>query len=202
MVAQIDLRSLAAGDAQRRTWHFGRVPEATAEDVEIPQGRAFHCRLWLTGLLFKLVPPFVLNRQRILALRICGVSIGRSTNFWGIPTLIGPGKIASRLRIGSLCGFNFGCLFELSAPVTIGNRVSVGHDVRFLTQEPARPEGVGRAAPIVVGDGAWIGARCTILAGVTIGAGVVVGAGVTVAKDVPPQTLVTGSQTVSLARWR
>ena len=188
------------------TCHFALVPHAheaaTAETVPIPTGRAFHCRLWLTDLLFALVPPYVLNRLRVSALQACGVSIGRGTNFWGNPTLIGPGNIAARLRIGRLCGFNFGCFFDLAAPVTIGNHVSVGHDVRFLTSEAARQEGMGRAAPIAVGDGAWIGARCTILAGVTIGPGAVIGAGVTVAKDIPPQTLVTGSQTVSLARWR
>jgi acetyltransferase-like isoleucine patch superfamily enzyme len=112
--------------------------------------------------------------------------------------LQGPGAIGSRLRVGGLCGFNVGCLFDLSAPVTIGDHVAVGHQVRFLTSEG--PDAAG--APISVGDGAWLGARCTILGGVTIGPGAVVGAGVTVVKDIPAQTLVTGAQTVSLARWR
>ena len=137
--------------------------------------------------------------MRWLALRACGVRIGRGSSFWGHPVLMGRGDIAGRLRIGALCGFNVGCVFDLAAPVTLGDHVSVGHQVRFLTSQQA--DG-GAAAPITVGDGAWIAARCTILAGTTIGPGAVIGAGVTVTKDVPAHTLVTGSQNVSLARWR
>lgn len=169
-------------------------------------GRSFHLRLWLAALAFALVPPFVLSRLRVLALRACGVRLGRASFVWGTPTLIGPGDVAARLRVGKDCGFNDGCVFDLTAPITFGDNVAVGHQVRFLTRHDgvgAAPlDGGARAAPIVVGDGAWLGARCMILAGVTIGAGSVIGAGVTVARDVAPNTMVTGSQDVSLARWR
>jgi maltose O-acetyltransferase len=72
--------------------------------------------------------------------------------------------------------------------------------VRFLTSR--QQEGVGTAAPITVGDGVWLGARCTLLGGVTIGPGAVIGAGVTVAADVPANTLMTGGKPISLAKWR
>jgi acetyltransferase-like isoleucine patch superfamily enzyme len=149
------------------------------------------------------LPPFVLSRVRALALRGCGARLGRGSIFWGLPTLLGQGDVGHRLRVGRNCGFNVGCVFDLQAPITIGDRVSVGHQVRFLTGEST----TGRlhaadARPITIGDGAWLGARCTVLAGVTIGAGAVVGAGVTVADDVPAQMLVNGTQRVSLARWR
>jgi maltose O-acetyltransferase len=181
----------------------GGAPESRWRPL--PRGRSLHLRLALATLAFALVPPFVLSRLRVWALRACGVRIGFASFVWGTPALIGAGPVASRLRIGRECGFNDGCLFDLAAPITFGDRVSVGHQARFLTrQDPgsAAPSGPRLAAPIVVGDGAWLGARCTILAGVTIGAGSVVGAGVTVSQDVPPQTLVTGSQSLSLARWR
>ena len=168
-------------------------------------GRRFHLRLALARLAFALVPPFVLSRARVLALRACGVRLGAGSFFWGSPTLLGAGAVASRLRVGRECGFNDGCLFDLAAPVTFGDHVAVGHQVRFLTREDPASAPAGqapRAAPISVGDGAWLGARCTILAGVTIGPGSVIGAGVTVGEDVPPQTLVTGAQKVSLLRWR
>ena len=165
-----------------------------------PAGRRIHLRWSLARLLCWPLPPFVLSRVRTLALRACGVTIGRGTNFWGLPTLLGTGAFGTRLRVGAFSGFNVGCVFDLAAPITVGDHVSVGHQVRFLTCE--RSESGAAAAPIAVGDGAWLGARCTVLGGVTIGAGAVVGAGVTVFEDVPAQTLVTGSQTVSLARWR
>ncbi len=176
------------------------LPTAGARALLATIGRRIHLRWSLARLLCAPLPPFVLGRVRTLALRACGVNIGRATNFWGLPTLLGAGAFGARLRVGAICGFNIGCVFDLAAPITLGDHVSVGHQARFLTSEGGEP---GAApAPITVGDGAWLGSRCTILGGVTIGAGAVVGAGVTVSKDVPAQTLVTGSQTVSLARWR
>jgi maltose O-acetyltransferase len=151
-------------------------------------------------VLLGIFPPFTLNRTRLMGLRLCGVRVGRSTLFWGLPKFRGRGVITSRLRIGSYCGFNDGCEFDLSAPITIGNHVSVGHEVRFLSGKGA--DGVETAAPITVGDGVWLGARCTLVGGVNIGAGSVIGAGVTVTADVSPNMLVTGARPVSLAKWR
>jgi acetyltransferase-like isoleucine patch superfamily enzyme len=120
--------------------------------------------------------------------------------FWGLPKLSGPGPIASRLQIGAHAGFNDGCEFDLTAPITIGNYVCVGHEVRFLTT--LHREGIKTAAPITVADGVWLGARCTLLGGVTVGPGSVIGAGVTVEADVPANTLMTGAKPISLAKWR
>lgn len=40
--------------------------------------------------------------------------------------------------------------------------------------------------PTVIGDDAWVGAGCIVMAGVTIGRGAIVAAGAVVTKDVPP----------------
>ena len=166
----------------------------------MPEGRRWHVRLTTVRVLLGVFPPFTLNRIRSLALKACGIRMGSATLFWGLPRLVGRGPIASRLQVGDHCGFNEGCLFDLAAPVAIGNHVAVGHEVRFLTT--LRQEGGEKAAPITVGDGAWLGTRCTIMGGVTIGAGSVIGAGVTVATDVQPHTLVAGARPISLAKWR
>ena len=135
------------------------------------------------------------------------MSIGVASIFWGMPKLFGSGRIEKKLTIGTYCGFNEGCVFDLEAPITIGNHVAVGHDVLFLTRG-AHP-GTGRqraghvkAAPITIGDGAWLGSRTTVMPGVTIGASSVIGAGLVVAKDIPENTLWTGGPPISLARWR
>jgi maltose O-acetyltransferase len=166
----------------------------------VPAGRRWHVRLTVIRALLGVFPPFTLNRIRLLALKVCGIRAGQATLFWGLPKLVGRGPITSRLRIGAYCGFNDGCVFDLAAPITIGNHVSVGHEVRFLTA--LRQDDVETAAPITVGDGVWLGTRCTLMGGVTIGAGTVIGAGVTVVTDVPANTLMTGAKPISLAKWR
>jgi maltose O-acetyltransferase len=163
-------------------------------------GRRLHIRLSLVRLVLGIFPSFSLSRTRLLALKACGIRIGRATLFWGLPTLTGRGAVASRLRIGTYCGLNDGCEFDLRAPIDIGNHVAVGHEVRFLTARVR--DGVERFEPITVGDGVWLGTRCTLLGGVNVGAGSVIGAGITVAEDVPPNTLLTGGKPVSLAKWR
>ncbi|BCX48312.1 transferase hexapeptide repeat-containing protein [Haloferula helveola] len=58
------------------------------------------------------------------------------------------------------------------------------------------PLGSGKpvsAAPIRIGKGVFVGARCIILKGVTIGDGAVVGAGSVVVRNVPPHTTVAGN---------
>ncbi|HVW29860.1 MAG TPA: DapH/DapD/GlmU-related protein [Polyangiaceae bacterium] len=166
-----------------------------------------HPRLLAAQALVGWLPNLVGNRLRTRALRAAGIKLGEGTTFFGYPTLIGPGPIHERLIVGGACGFNKGALFDLTAEIRIGDHVSVGHDVSFITGtyapgDASRRAGDARSAPIAVHDGVWIGARATILAGVTIGAGSVISAGVAVGEDVPENTLVTGNQRVSLARWR
>jgi len=174
-------------------------PEVSASKPPKSSGRRWHVRLAIVDAVIGIAPSFTLNRTRLLALRACGIRIGSSTLFWGLPILRGRGAITSRLTVGSYCGLNEGCEFDLAAPVTIGDHVSVGQEVRFLTT--SGPGGTEIALPITIGDGAWLGARCTIMGGVTIGAGSVIGAGMTVTEDVEPNMLVNGGKPVSLARW-
>jgi maltose O-acetyltransferase len=157
--------------------------------------------------LMRRLPTFVGARSITRALRLAGANVATSTIFWGMPCLVGQGDIAPRLQIGELCGLNFGCYFELDAPITLADHVAVGHEVMFLTRtrdskNPERRGSDSGAKPIQVGLGAWLGSRCTILPGVTIGAGAVVGASVVVAEDVAPNTLLAGKRKISLAKWR
>ena len=161
----------------------------------------------LTQGVFGRLPPFVGARMITYSLRAVGVRVGASTIFWGMPSLVGPGDVGSRLTVGTYCGFNVRCYFELDDRIAIGDHVAVGQDVMFLTRtydpsDPSHRGAIGGSAPIEVGNGAWLGARCTILPGVKIGPGSVIGASVVVAKDVPPNTLLMGSRSISLAKWR
>ena len=165
-----------------------------------------HVRLRAAAWIVSVFPPFVANRFRMMALRASGIKLGRGSIFWGVPTVIGQGS-CSDFTIGAECGFNVGCFFELDAPIQIGDRVRVGHEVMVLTTGYTAGDSTQRAgtpfvAPVVIEDGVWVGARCVIMPGVTIGAGSVIGAMAVVEKDVPPNTLIMGTQMISLARWR
>lgn len=58
------------------------------------------------------------------------------------------------------------------------------------------------AAPIRIGRGVFIGARCIVLKGVTIGDGAVVAAGSVVVRDVPAHVLVAGNPAKELRKLK
>jgi acetyltransferase-like isoleucine patch superfamily enzyme len=101
------------------------------------------------------------------------------------------------LRIGRSSFINARCHFDVTSPIEIGDRVALGQEVMIITgthdtSDPACRSGAIVAAPVRVGPGAWLGARCVILPGVTIGEGAVVAAGAVVTQDVPPHTIAGG----------
>jgi maltose O-acetyltransferase len=136
-------------------------------------------------------------RLRAAALRLAGFQIGRGTTFAGMPAIAGNGELRPRLRVGDCCWVNVGLRLDLSERIEIGDHVTIGHEVLLLTSGhhfggSQHRAGALSVAPVRIGHGAWLGARCTILAGVTVGAGAVVAAGAVVTRDVPPNTLVGG----------
>lgn len=151
----------------------------------------------LIELLLGLLPISAGGRIRSILLRLAGFRIGRGTCFNGVPRIVGNGPIEQRLSIGSGCWFNFGCSFELGAAIEIHDRVTFGPETMILTTTHVLGPPEHRCAerllqPVVIENGVWIGARCTILPGVRIGAGAVVAAGALVNRDVAPNTLVAG----------
>ena len=104
-----------------------------------------------------------------------------------------------RVRIGDNCGINHGVFILGRSGVTIGDNVVLSARCMLLDGglEPdsfvhgdIRPY---KEEPIVIGDGAWIGAGAIILPGVTVGARSTVGAGSVVTRDVAPGTVVAGN---------
>jgi maltose O-acetyltransferase len=142
---------------------------------------------WASWAL-QVLPPFVGSRFINRVLGAAGARVSGSVSFWGPPRIYGDIR---HLQIGEHCGFNFGCVFEFGADITIEDCVSVGHEVVFHGSKPIR-----------IGAGAWLGARAEIGPGVSIGPGAVVGAGTVVTNDVPANLMLSGSRKVSLARWR
>lgn len=144
--------------------------------------------LWNTVLASALVP----SRHRWRLLRLVGLQVQRCT--------IAPGAfIGGRdVQISPGCMVNYGVFFDGSSSVHLGRNVHVGMQAMFCTSShavgtEAKRAGTLTAAPITVGDGAWIGARAVILPGVTIGAGCIIAAGSIVTRDCAPNGLYGGN---------
>jgi len=101
-----------------------------------------------------------------------------------------------RTRFGRRVFVHQSCTFMDLGGITIGDDVMISAHVTLITSShPIDPERRRRAvtvAPIVIEDGAWIGAAATVLPGVTIGRDAVIGAGAVISRDVAPRVVVTG----------
>jgi serine acetyltransferase len=143
------------------------------------------------------LPHLTFSRTRSLVLRGAGFRMGARTRVMGRLLVTGRGDHRTLLSIGDGSMITGPLLVDLEAPVRIGDRVYIGHDALLLTVNhdiggPGQRCGNSDRRPIVIEDGAWLGARVTVLPGVTIGAGAVVAAGAVVTRDVPANTLVAG----------
>ena len=103
-----------------------------------------------------------------------------------------------QISVGARTFINFGAVVLDAAEVRIGDDVQIGPGVQLITAlHPLEPEprrrGVETAAPVSVGDGAWLAAGVIVLPGVTIGADAVVGSGSVVTKDMPAGHLCFGN---------
>ena len=102
------------------------------------------------------------------------------------------------ITVGARTFINYGAVILDSAKVTIGQDVQIGPSVQLLTAlhpfDPvARRRGVETAAPVTVGDGAWLATGVIVCPGVSIGADTVVGAGSVITRDLPAGYLCFGN---------
>lgn len=101
-------------------------------------------------------------------------------------------------HIGARTFISFGLVALDVARILIGDDVQVGPRVQLLTPtHPLAPEARRSkweaAAPITIGDNAWLAGGVTVCPGVSIGADTVVGAGSVVTRDLPPGVLAVGA---------
>jgi maltose O-acetyltransferase len=170
---------------------LSRLWRAAAEEVQpILSRHAF-------AQLAEALPSSAFFRTRTTMLRAAGVKIGKHSLIQGKLRLTGNGNPSELLSIGDGTLVTGGLHVDLGAPVRIGNRVRIGHDVSLLTINHAVGDVYLRAGTSFFGavsieDGAWLASRCTVLPGVTIGSGAIVAAGSVVTRNVASNTLVAG----------
>ena len=105
------------------------------------------------------------------------------------------------VKIGEGTGIS-NSVFRIREGIQIGRNVNVGGDCKFYDSDMhsidykyrmESPDTHIKSAPIVIKDGAWLGAHTLVLKGVTIGERAVIAAASVVTKDVPDDELWGGN---------
>jgi acetyltransferase-like isoleucine patch superfamily enzyme len=110
---------------------------------------------------------------------------------------------SAKLVIGKGSFINYRCFLDLSDDIIIGDNVSIGFECKFITSfhelgNQSKRASKGKKQGIVIGDGCWIGANCTIMPGVTIASGCVVGANSLVTRDTECNSLYVGCPAIKV----
>jgi putative colanic acid biosynthesis acetyltransferase WcaF len=110
-------------------------------------------------------------------------------------------KFPWRLSIGDHCWLGQDAWIDNMAQVDVGNHVCISQLVYLCTgsHDHRRRTFNLITKPITVGNGAWVGARATILPGVAVGTNALVAGGSIVTKNVEPATVVAGNPARQIA---
>lgn len=152
----------------------------------------------LLARLSTALPTQSLDRSRTALLRSAGMRIGPSSLVQGPLLVTGRGENPClEVSIGTYSLISGALHCDVGAPIRIGDRVRIGHNVSLMTVDHQvgsgeMRSGVTKYGPIEIGDGAWLASHVMVLPGVRIGAGAIVAAGSVVTRDVPDNTLVAG----------
>ena len=105
------------------------------------------------------------------------------------------------ITVGDFSGLS-NCALSARERIRIGKHVMIGggtqifdndfHSLDYENRASEKDDGI-RTEPVIIEDGAFIGARAIILKGVTIGKNSVVGAGAVVSRDVPDGEIWAGN---------
>jgi maltose O-acetyltransferase len=141
-----------------------------------------------------LFPPL-----RNMWLRLFGARVGARVVLHNVRFFNAYRRGPAGLSIGNDCFIGDECLLDLADAIVLGDQVTLAERVVVLTHlnvgyadHPLQAAFPAMAAPVRFGNGCFVGANATILAGVTIGARSFVAAGSVVTADVPSNTLVAG----------
>ncbi|WP_448320641.1 WcaF family extracellular polysaccharide biosynthesis acetyltransferase [Streptomyces sp. CO7] len=145
--------------------------------------------LWFAVMNLVFMAWWCPPRLRVALLRAFGATVGERVLIRHRVRVLWPWK----LTVGDHTWIGEGAWLLNLEPVTLGRHVCVSQEALLCTgsHDHRAADFRYRNAPITVGDGAWIAARATVLAGATVGRHAVVGAGAVLHQDLPELTLHT-----------
>ena len=165
--------------------------------AEVGWGRLARFGLFTLAMLpyrIALFPPV-----RSALLRLYGARVGRRAVLHDVRFFNLYRKGFAGLTIGHECFVGDECLLDLAEAIEIQDQATLAERVLILTHtnvgyrdHPLQAHFPPVAKPVVVEQGAFLGANVTLLPGVRIGARSFVAAGAVVTSDVPKDALVAG----------
>jgi putative colanic acid biosynthesis acetyltransferase WcaF len=177
------------------------VDLALTTNRDYAPGRPFIVRAtWVFVEAFVLINPFVTSyRLKRAVLRLFGAEVGTDV-------IIKPGvhvKYPWRLRIGGNCWLGERCWIDNMEDVTIADNVVVSQGAYICTgNHDWSDPGMGLTPqPIVVEEGAWIGAFARVAPGTRIGEESILVLGAVSLTDTEPRGIYSGNP-AELVRWR
>ncbi|MDQ2844184.1 MAG: WcaF family extracellular polysaccharide biosynthesis acetyltransferase [Acidobacteriota bacterium] len=160
-------------------------------------------RLWQAAWFFLGLPllrssVIPSSGLRVRLLKLFGAQIGSGV-------VIKPGvrvKYPWRLRAGNDCWLGEDCWLDNLADIELGRDVCISQGAYLCTgnhdwSDPAFGLVTG---PIMLEDGAWVGARALVAPGVTLGTHAVAAAGSVVSKSIPAGQIHAGNPAVFVRR--
>lgn len=131
------------------------------------------------------------SKLKVFILKIFGAKIG-------LGVVLKPSiniKYPWNLEIGDYSWIGEGVWLDSLEKIKIGNHCCLSQGVYFCTgnHDWTDPTFGLIVKPITVEDGAWVGARVTVLPGVTIGSHSILAAGSVVSKNINPNTIYAGN---------
>jgi putative colanic acid biosynthesis acetyltransferase WcaF len=159
-------------------------------------GRGYVVRVvWhFVNALFLQNPLNPSSGLKIRLLRFFGAKIGKGV-------VLKPSinvKYPWNLTIGDFTWIGEHAWLDSLAPITIGDNACISQGVYCCTgnHDWTDPAFGLVVKPIVIEDGAWVGARATVLPGVTVKSHSIVAAGSVIAKDTEPYMIYSGNPAV------
>lgn len=143
--------------------------------------------LYLVGHIIRLLPDTRCFGIKRMLYHMCGVKIGTNVRICSSVKVIGNASliIGDNVWIGHDSMIVASAKVIIGAHVNIAPRVYIGTGTHVIDTTGISIAGEGKSLPIIIGDGAWICANSSIIAGVKIGKRSIVAAGAVVLHDVP-----------------
>ena len=135
--------------------------------------------LYFSNIVFHLLPETRCFAFKRFLLRLCGAKVGKNVRICSSVKILGNHE----LTIGDDSWIGHDTIIICSAKVAIGENVYIaprcyiGTGTHEITPDGDSIAGKGYSLPIVIGDGAWICACSTLLAGSVVGAMAIIAAG-------------------------